>query len=40
MIVKIFSREQLLDLVWSAPMRSVAAELGLSDVGLKKAVVR
>ena len=40
MAVKTFSRQQLLDLVWSAPMRSVAAELGLSDVGLKKAVVK
>ena len=27
----------MFDLVWSAPMRSVAADLGLSDVGLKKA---
>lgn len=36
----IFTRKQLLDLVWSAPMRSVAAEIGLSDVGLKKAVVK
>lgn len=40
MAVRIFSRQELLDLVWSAPMRSVAAELGLSDVGLKKAVVK
>ena len=40
MAVRTFSRQQLLDLVWSAPMRSVAAELGLSDVGLKKAVVK
>ena len=29
---------EMFSLVWSAPMRSVAAELGLSDVGLKKAV--
>lgn len=29
-------REALYELVWSKPMRTAAAELGLSDVGLKK----
>ena len=35
-----FSRQQMLDLIWSAPMRNVAADLGVSDVGLKKAVIK
>lgn len=35
-----FSRQELYDLVWSGPMRSVAEKIGLSDVGLKKAVVK
>jgi hypothetical protein len=30
------SRRELYDLVWSKPMRDVAVELGLSDVGLAK----
>lgn len=30
------SREALYDLVWSKPMRSAAADIGISDVGLKK----
>lgn len=30
------SRQQLYDLVWMKPMTEVAAELGISDVGLKK----
>ena len=38
MTAKKFTRSEMFSLVWSAPMRSVAAELGLSDVGLKKAV--
>ncbi|HTU09548.1 MAG TPA: hypothetical protein VMG08_01520 [Allosphingosinicella sp.] len=32
------SREQLYDLAWSAPMRQLAAEFGLSDSGLAKAL--
>jgi hypothetical protein len=32
-----FSRAALFDLVWSKPMRDVAAELGFSDVAVKKA---
>ncbi len=32
----ILSRRELYDLVWSKPMRDVAAELGVSDVGLSK----
>jgi len=32
------SRERLYDLAWSAPMRQLAAELGLSDIGLAKAL--
>jgi hypothetical protein len=30
------TREQLFDLVWSAPVTKVAPKLGLSDVGLAK----
>ena len=37
---KKFTRNEMLDLVWSAPMRTVAASLGLSDVGLKKAALK
>jgi hypothetical protein len=37
---KRFGRQQMLDLIWSAPMRNVAADLGVSDVGLKKAVMK
>ena len=33
---KIFSRQEIYDLVWSTPMRTLAAEFGLSDVGLTK----
>ncbi len=40
MAVKRFSRQGLHDLIWSKPMREVAAELGISDVGLRKVVVR
>jgi hypothetical protein len=32
------TRDQLYDLAWSAPMRSLAADLGISDVGLAKAL--
>jgi hypothetical protein len=35
-----FTRSQVLDLVWSEPMRTLATGAGISDVGLKKAVVR
>lgn len=31
-----FTRRQLYDLVWSHPMSKVAADLGISDVGLAK----
>lgn len=31
-----FTRQQLYDLVWAKPMRDVAADLNISDVGLKK----
>jgi hypothetical protein len=34
-----FTRSQVLDLVWSEPMRTLAARAGISDVGLKKAVL-
>ena len=37
MAVKQFTRRELFDLVWLARARSVAADLGVSDVGLKKA---
>jgi hypothetical protein len=32
------TRDMLADLVWSAPMRALAAELAISDVGLAKAL--
>ena len=35
-----FTRSQMLDLVWSEPMRTLAARAGISDVGLKKAVLK
>jgi hypothetical protein len=38
-MAKRFSRREMFDLVWSMPMRTLAAKVGLSDVGLKKAVV-
>ena len=31
-----FTRKQLYDLVWSQPMRTVAANLGISDAALAK----
>lgn len=34
------SRREFFDLIWSAPMRSVAADLGFSDVALKKAALK
>ncbi len=34
---KAFSRQELYDLVWSQPMRTVAASVGVSDVALAKA---
>ncbi len=40
MVQQCFSRQALYDLVWSGPMRSIAEKVGLSDVGLKKAVVK
>jgi hypothetical protein len=36
----ILSRRELYDLVWSKPMRDVAAEFGISDVGLSKVCER
>jgi hypothetical protein len=35
----IMTRRQLYDLIWSKPMRDATAEIGISDVGLKKALV-
>ncbi len=32
----IVTPDQLWDFAWSAPMRDLAAQVGLSDVGLKK----
>jgi hypothetical protein len=32
-----FTRQQLLDMVWTKPMREVAADLGLSDVAVRNA---
>ena len=34
------TRQQLHDLIWSAPMRDIAKQLGLSDVGLRKRCMR
>ena len=31
-----FSRQQLYELVWSQPMRTVAARMGISDIALAK----
>ena len=36
----IMTRRQLYDLIWSKPMRDAAAEIAISDVGLKKVCVR
>jgi hypothetical protein len=36
----VMTRRQLYDLVWSKPMRMAAADLSVSDVGLKKVCVR
>ena len=36
----ILTRQALYDLVWEKPVRTVAAELGISDVGLKKICAR
>lgn len=40
MTKRIFTRSELYDLVWSKPMRTLAAELGISDVGLTKVCKR
>lgn len=37
---KRFTRQELHTLVWSKPMRDLAAEIGISDVGLKKVCVK
>lgn len=37
---KTFTRQQLYELVWQRPLREVARELGISDVGLGKACRR
>jgi hypothetical protein len=34
------SRQELYDLVWSTPMRALAAQFGISDVGLQKTCAR
>lgn len=38
--MKTMTRRQLYDLIWSKPMRDAAAEIGISDVGLKKVCIR
>lgn len=38
--VMYFKRNELYDLVWTRPVRELAAELGISDVGLSKACRR
>lgn len=40
MAPRVLTRRELHDLVWSKPLRDVAAELGISDVGLAKACKR
>lgn len=35
-----FTRQELYDLVWAEPMKTVSARFGLSDVGLAKACRR
>lgn len=40
MPTQVFTRSQLYDLIWAEPMRTVAARLGISDVGLAKACRR
>src|SRR5579862_2060904 len=39
-MAKHLSRQELYDLVWSTPMKTLAAQFGLSDVGLKKICAR
>ena len=39
-MAKQLSRQELYNLVWSTPMRTLAAQLGISDVGLKKTCAR
>jgi hypothetical protein len=34
------TRRQLYDLIWAKPMRDAAADIGISDVGLKKVCIR
>lgn len=36
-MAKTFTRKELYELVWSTPMKTLAASFGLSDVGLAKA---
>jgi hypothetical protein len=35
-----FTRQELLDLIWSKPMRSLAADIGLSDIAVRKVAIR
>lgn len=36
----ILTRRELYDLIWAKPLRDVAADLGISDVGLAKVCTR
>lgn len=38
--MKTMSRQQAFELAWSAPMRDLAADLGISDVGLRKSLTK
>ena len=38
--MKVMSRQQAFDLAWSAPMRDLAGDLGISDVGLRKTLTK
>jgi hypothetical protein len=39
-MTKILTRQELYDLVWSTPLKTLAPQFGVSDVGLKKACLR
>lgn len=40
MAITRFTRQELLDLLWTKPLRTLAPEFGVSDAALKKAAVR
>ena len=40
MAARIFTRSQFHDLIWSKPLRTVAREVGVSDVAVRKVALR